>query len=266
MFKFIKKILNIKLLFFLNGFLVASILYFKMEDTYECAVFGAIAKNITRDSIGKFDKDTFIVRAITLANSFEHNRLDAFKYKHVDGFKAYFFHPVTIDLMTGQGACGSASAILGRILKAYNYKVRFAQMITSSNKVGHIIIEVKKEENWIVLDPLFNVYFKDSLGNFASFKDVSLHWNYYKNQLPQSYPLEYNYKAVRYTNWQKIPYLGSFVKNCIGFFIGDQAAQEISIRPYLLRSYKLAYWLCMLLFIPILCCTIFLFVKNRNSK
>ena len=176
---------------FLNGFLLASILYFKSESTYEKEVYGAIAHYVARDSVGKHNSDTFFLRALQIANSFEHNRLYIFAGSDIKGIKAKVFRPSTMDLLVGNGACGSASVILSRIFKSNNYQVRFAQMMVNGKYGGHIVIEVKKIDKWIVLDPLNNLYFKDSFGNFASFKDVQNNFNFYKKFLPQNYKLEF---------------------------------------------------------------------------
>lgn len=257
---------NLYFLVFINGVLLASMVYFKMEATYDEQIFGAIARHIIRDSIGQNNEDTFLVRALDLANDFEQNRLDVFKHQEIKGFKANVFHPVTMDLITGNGACGSASAILARILKAYGYKVRFAQMITSSNKVGHILIEVQKKKQWVVMDPLYNFYLKDSTGKFASFNDVHKNFAYYKKQFPQNYPMEYNYAGVNYTNWNKIKLIGPLTKGILNIFMGKEKADEISIRPYILRSYHILFLLTRLFLIPLALFTAWKFWKKRTPK
>lgn len=221
--------------------LLASAVYFKAESTYESEIFGAVAHFIVRDSIGKNNTDTFILRALDIANDFEHNRLDVFTHQEIKGLKANLFHPVTMDLITGNGACGSASAILARILKANAYKVRFAQMKVGEVYGGHIMIEVFRDKHWILLDPLFNLYFKDSTNKFASFKDVQTNFEYYKKQLPTNYPIDYQFADVRYTNWNKIKIVGPIVKKCMDFFMGKKNADEVCIRSYILRNNNLCY-------------------------
>lgn len=235
------KLTNLYLLLFSFGVLLASTIYFKMESTYESEIFGAIAHFLVRDSIGKNNTDTFILRALDIANEFEHNRLDVFARQEIKGLKANLFHPVTMDLVTGNGACGSASAILARILKANAYKVRFAQMKVGNIYGGHIVIEVYRDQQWIVLDPLFNLYFKDSTDKYASFKDVQTNFEYYKKQLPPDYPAEYKFEDVRYTNWDKIKIIGPIAKKILDLFIGEQKASEISIRSFVLRNYYICF-------------------------
>ena len=266
----IKKVISIltslNILLFFTGFMLASTIYFKTESTYESEVFGAISNYIVRDSIGKNNDDTFFVRALNVAYSFEHNRLTVFKGQEIEGWKADIFHPATIDLMTGNGACGSASTILVRTLKSNNFKVRFAQMVVNGKPGGHIVIEANKKNKWVVLDPLYNLYLKDSTGNFASFADVQKNFKYYSKQLPKNYPMEYNYAGVNYTNWNKIKIIGPMTKSILIFFWGKEKVDEISIRSYIIRNYNLLY-----IFTRTLCIFLFILIgwrywKNKKQK
>jgi hypothetical protein len=265
-YKLINFFTNLYFLCFLNGILIASILYFKAESTYEKEVYGAIAKYITRDSIGKHNRDTFFIRALNLANSFEHNRLNVFGGTKLKGIKANVFRPSTMDLLVGNGACGSASVILSRILKSYGFVIRFAQMKVNGKYGGHIVIEVKKDKDWIVMDPLYNLYFKDSLGNLASFETVKNNINYYKKQFPVGYNQDYMFEGVRYTNWNKIKIFGPMAKSILDFFLGKDVADEISLRAYIVRIYEVSYKITVLFFIPIFLFTLwkFCFIKIRK--
>ena len=264
--KIFSALTNLYFLFFINGFLIATIWYFKIESTYERELYGAIAKYVTRDSIGKNNTDTFFIRSLQLANSFEHNRLDIFAGTDLKGIKANIFRPSTLDLVAGNGSCGSASVILARILKSYGYIVRFAQMKVNGKYGGHIVIEVKRENDWIVMDPLYNLYFKDSLGNLASFKTVSKNINYYKKQFPEGYKHDYLYEDVRYTNWNKVKIIGPMVKSILNFLLGKEAADQISIRSYIIRIYEVNYKITMLFFIPVFLFTIWKFWDEKLTK
>ena len=266
--KLISAFTNLYFLVFINGFLIATIFFFKSESTYEKEVYGAISKYVTRDSIGKNNADTFFIRALNLANNLEHNRLEIFGGQDIKGFKAKVMRPSTMDLLLGNGACGSASVILARILKSYNFQVRFAQMKVNGKFGGHIIIEAKQYDKWIVMDPLYNLYFKDSLGNFASFEMVKNNIKYYERQFPVGYDTSYNFEDVRYTNWGKVKFVGPLVKSSLDFFLGKEVADSISIRSYIVRIYEVSYKLLMLIFIPIFLLTIWKFwdIKTKTSN
>lgn len=254
---------NLYLLFFLNGILVASIFYFKMESTYETELFISIVNKINADNIAEKNTDSFFLRAMDIANYLQRYRANVFADDDIDGWKAKLFHPVTIDLMTGQGSCGTASSILARILKSYNYEVRFVQMKVGNVWGGHIVIEVKKNKGWIVLDPLFRVYFNTPDGKLASFNDVHNNWEYYKKQVPKEYPLQYNYADVRYTNWDKIPVVGNISYKVFSLILGKEKADQISIRSYLLRNYHLLYIITLILFILTAVHTLVVLVQNK---
>ncbi len=260
-----KYLSNLYFLVLLNGILFSSMVYFKIEATYEAEIFTAITHHIVRDSVGEKNVDTFLLRAMNITHLFEHNRLGVFSGQKIDGLKANLFHPVTMDLITGNGSCGSASAILARILKAYNYRVRFVQMLVNGQYGGHIVIEVNKFGKWIVMDPLFNLYFKDSSNNFASFEQVSKNFDYYKKQLPANYPNSYRYEAANYTNWNKIKFLGSVTKSILDFSMGKEKADKISLRAYLLRSYNILYQITRFLFVIVFATTIWKFWKQKKS-
>jgi len=67
---------------------------------------------------------------------------------------------------------------------------------------------------------LYNLYFKDSTNSFASFEEVSKHFDYYKKQLPFNYPASYKYEAATYTNWDKIKLVGPTAKYILDLCIG----------------------------------------------
>jgi hypothetical protein len=262
----LKYLSNLYFLVFINGILFTSMIYFKIESTYESEIFSAISHHIILDSAGKNNVDTFLVKAMNLAHLFEHNRIKVFSGQKIDGLKANLFHPVTMDLITGNGSCGSASAILARILKSNDFKVRFIQMLVDREYGGHIVIEVNKSGKWIVMDPLFNLYFKDSSNNFASFEEVSKNFDYYKKQLPPNYPASYKYEAARYTNWDKIKFIGPITKSVLDFTLGKEKAEKISLRSFVLRNYHLLYLLSLFAFLFVLSITIWKFWKQNKPS
>ncbi len=255
---------NLYFLFFINGLVFSATFYFGIESQYEAELFNAMAKKINSDSASRINSDSFFRQSMAMANQLVTNRHIIFGDQKVHGLKANLLHSSTVDLMTGDGACGSASVILARILKAYNYQVRIAQMKVGNVWGGHIVIEVKKGEGWVLLDPLLNVYFKKSDGHFASFKEVHSNWDYYKQQLPKNYPADYNYKDVRYTNWDKYPIIGPLINKTLILFLGKAKADSICIRAYLLRNYYLLFWgAVFLLVLTVLQTGIVLWKKKR---
>lgn len=242
----LKKILSYTLfnqfiLLLVFGFLLSSALHFNNESIYEDALFSAIVDKINMDA-DQDPIDSFFIHAMQMTHTLEANRAHTFNGRFIPGFKANLFRPATIDLMTGNGSCGSYSTVLARILKAGGYQVRIAQMTVKGTPGGHMVVEAKKRSNWIVLDPMLQQYFKKPDGSLASFNDVHENWAYYKTQTSSNYMPAYNYENVRYTNWSKFPTLGKIAKNTISLFAGKKAVDEFSARSYLLRKYNLLFW------------------------
>ncbi len=258
---------NLYFLTFLNGFLLASLFYFKMEASYEQELFAAIQQNISSKiniTKNEADQDSLVVKVMHACNALLNNRSSVFRNQSLDGFKADYIQPTSIDLMTGKGACGSYSMVLARTLENYSYPVRIAQMKSNGVYAAHNVVEVKTKGGWVVLDPLFDVYFiKPSHNGLASFTDVKNNWDYYKNQLPPNYDLSYRYEDVRYSNWTKIPIILPAVKKILDLTMGKEKADTISMRIYFLRIYDIYFYLLLLIYIPVFILTLKKLIKTK---
>jgi hypothetical protein len=231
-----------KALVFLNGFLVASLVYFYTEDSYEKKLFETLAscvRDATTDSVNK--EEALLLNSLHLTYQLGSNRANIFNGKQIHSFKASVIHPVTYDLMTANGACGSFAYILSRLLNELNIPKRIAQMKVDGLYGGHILVEAKTAKGWVVLDGLYDLYFKKADGTLASFNDVQNNWNYYKTQVPANYDSRYNYRDVRYTNWDKIPVLMPAIKGILELSIGKEAAGHFSLRTSFLRKFHFLF-------------------------
>jgi hypothetical protein len=169
----------------------------------------------------------------------------------VNSVKAQVLKPLSVDLMIAQEACGGFSYVLGRLLQELDTDIRFAQMKVNGMYGGHILIEAKLSHGWVVLDPLYDLYFTRPDGKFASFADVQHNWGHYSSQLPPGYDMAYRYDGVRYTNWDKIPVVMPAVKNILSWNMGKEAAENYSIRNFFLRKFDLIFY-AMLAFYSLL--------------
>ena len=232
---------NLYFLTFLNGFLLASLFYFKMESNYERELFQAIRTNVNSKISQNESQDSIVVNVMHACHDLLINRSTIFDNKAMNGLKADLMNPTSVDLMTGKGACSSFSLVLARILEGYNLTVRIAQMEANGVFAAHNTVEVQTGNGWVVLDPLFNLYFVNPRHGLASFADVKNNWAYYRHQLPKNYDSNYRYADVRYTNWTKIPYVLPVVKKILDFSIGKPAADTISLRTYFLQMYDIYF-------------------------
>lgn len=256
---------NLNFLFLINGLLAAACFFFTTESKYEAQLFSAISKNIKDSLPANYSKEIYALKATETAYYLEENRYIIFGNKQITGVKANFFRPSTVDLMTGNGACASYAAVLARILKADGMQVRIGQMKVNGLYGGHMFVETKTENGWIVLDPMFNLAFKKPDGSLAQFKDLQQNWDLYKSQVPANYKSEYSFRDVRYTNWNKIPVLTPAIKSMLNLFIGTEKANLISIRPYLLRNYNKLAWVTGFMLLFSLLQTIKIYVRKKRA-
>src|ERR1700685_3415793 len=156
-FRVVKIILNnLYFLTFLNGFLFSTLLYFRMEASYEKELFTAIQRSINKKIDFNDNEDSLVIKVMQSCNNLLFNRASVFNENIDDGLndlKIDYLHPATIDLMTARGACGSYSLVLARVLQNYHLPVRIAQMKARGRYGAHNIIEVELHKGWVVLDP-----------------------------------------------------------------------------------------------------------------
>ena len=254
---------NLYFLTFLNGFILASLFYFRMEANYEKNLFQAIRYNINSKFITVGSEDSAIVKIMHACHELLVNRESFFGGAQSANLESDMLEATSVDLMTARGACGSYSLVLARVLQGYDYQVRIAQMKVKNVFAAHNIVEVRTRQRWAVLDPLFDIYFINPDQKLASFDEVKNNWAYYRNQLPPNYDQSYRYEDVRYTNWTKIPVLMPMVKKLLDLTIGKQRADGISLRTYFLRKYEICFNLTMALFLVVLSFTIFCLIKAK---
>jgi hypothetical protein len=254
---------NLFFLMFLNGFLLASVFYFKMESSYENGLFLSIKANIDSRIDANDTQDSIVIKAMTAVNYLMVNRADMFANIKSLGLEADLLHPTSVDLMTTRGACGSYSTVLARVLQTYHYPLRIAQMKANGYFGAHNLVEVKTTSGWVVLDPTFNLYFTRPDAHLASFSDVHNNWNFYAHQTPVGYDQNYRYEDVRYTDWDKIPVILPAMRGVLSLFIGSEGVKTFSFRTYFLKIYEIYFYISLLLYIPIFFLTLRRFVKTQ---
>lgn len=233
----------------IHAILIISICYLQLESDHESALFQNIVRVSRAETAGKHDT-VLIKHLMSSINKMMHDRNDIFKGTESLSFKARVFQSVDADLMYGAGACGGFSKVFARALKAAGYTTRIGQMKVNENYGGHILLEtyVPSLQKWVVMDPLYLLVFTNPQGRWASFNEVHNNWGFYKKQIYYNYNYNYNYAGIRYTNWSKIPLVGNLIYNALVLLKGEQAANTISLRPYLLDHYRFYKWVLILLY------------------
>lgn len=264
----IGKVFNSRYCFvFLNGFLLASIVYFYNEDSYEKGLFESLAENVRTKSTGAVPYDeAILLNSLHLTHYLGERRSIVFGDKEVNSFKANVVHPVTYDLMTTNGACGSYAYILSRLLSELNVPNRIAQMKVDGLYAAHNVVEAKTAKGWVVLDGLYNLYFKKADGNMASFSDVQHNWNFYSSQVPARYDHKYKYEGVRYTNWNKVPVLMPAIKGILSATLGKERTEHLSLRTFFLRKFHILFEVAVGLYVILLLLSIRNFIRRNPQK
>lgn len=226
---------------FVLGFSIAFFIQLYHSDHTEGRCFQRIADCILHKRT-PYNEDSVIVDALHTTYHLLAGRSLAFGRDAVsdgDGYDG----TLTADLLTAEGACGSYADVLSQLLLTLGFQTRIAQMKVRGQFGGHILVEVYSKNRWVVLDASFDLYFVRKTGGLASFKDVSADWPYYMSQVPAGYNMDYRYEDVRYTNWNKIPFVMPFVRQVLLIFIEQKKVEAISVRPLLLRKFRLYYYL-----------------------
>jgi len=219
-----------------------------------------------KSSTSKNSEETLLLQSVNLSWYLGHTRSFIFENKKINSWESSLIHPVTVDLMATDGACGSYSFILSSILNELHIPNRIAQMKVNGKYGGHILVEAKTAKGWAVLDGSYNLVFKKPDGNLASFSDVMGNWDYYKKQVPENYNLNYRYDGVRYTNWDKVPVVLPLVKNVLSVFMGKESTETLSIRTFFLRKFNVLFNITAIIYLTLVMMIVRRFIYNNRKK
>ncbi|NII24077.1 hypothetical protein HB364_03220 [Pseudoflavitalea sp. X16] len=255
----------------MNGLLLASLFYFYTEKQYENNLFASMAAYVRglvpTPGLSSFvnTEDSLLTKSVEVVYLLGERRLTVFGPHQVKGIKADFIQPVSIDLMTGQGACGSRAYVLGRLLQEMSIDVRFPQMTVNDQKAGHILVEAKTSYGWVVLDASYNTFFRKQNGQLAGFADVKADWAHYQQQVPADYNMAYRYEDVRYTNWDKIPLVMPLIKNVMYWTMGKEKTDSYSLRSLVLRKFNVLFNITLGAYLLVTLFSLNIFIKARRK-
>ena len=227
---------------------------------YEDGLFDQIIKASISENMND-EKKTLIL--LNTTHSLLKQRSELFGQKKGINLRDTLFRSYDVDLLDGRGNCGSYSFVLAKLLKRSGIKTRIGQLKCDNGWACHIIVEAKINDKWIVLDPLFNIIFKDQNNQMVGFKDLKGNFDNFKSQVPKNYPDEYDYDDIRYTNWDKIPFVSRPIKTFLTFFLSNKNdINEISLRLQVMNLYKIYLITVIVIYFIFLIFTSFKFKKN----
>jgi hypothetical protein len=244
-----KKIVqNKRILHTLLGFLIASSAYLYLEYKYEQKTLQAFINSVyhTKD-LNRYDDKAVMLAAMQKTHLQMQQKEITSMDLNLSKVEELFTSPLMTFALTKDGACGGNSLVLAQILDGMGYQVRPLQMLVNGTYGGHIVLEANLNNKWIVFDPLYNLYFTNEKGELASVEEIQSNWNYYRTQTPANYNMDYKFDGVRYTNWSRMPILGSLAKATLNLFMGKTAADRFSLRTYMLNPKKFLFFLSIYL-------------------
>jgi hypothetical protein len=110
------------------------------------------------------------------------------------------------------GACASYTQVLAKALQTAGYPIRKIGLSKNGQQGIHHVLETFIEGRWVLMDALSNLAFHRSDGRLASAAEVHADWENYRHQTAPGYNMDYDYSEFYYTNWNRIPVVGSVVK------------------------------------------------------
>ncbi len=258
--KYQKIITNPVLLGFFHGVFIVTLLFFGMEYIYSKSIYQKIVERATKSEMTQEEKVLAILN--TVHNLLE-PRTEFFGGKGNINFGPFKIFNASRAVLTFGGACGDYIHVLGRALKAADINVRIVQMKVGDVYGGHIVLEALINNRWAILDPSYNLYFRNPDGSLATFSEIKENWQYFQKQVPPNYNPEYAYEGMRRTNWKKILIILPLIRKTIDWTLGPEIRREIS-----LRAYALNVWLVYIIFLSLLYGGFILWTIKvwRNSK
>ena len=109
------------------------------------------------------------------------------------------------------GPCTGYSHVLAKCLMTAGLKVRKVGLGQGAEKAKHHVLEVLLDNRWGILDASYNLSFRGDDGHLVGAKELHADWPSYRRQLPDTYPPHFDYSHYYYTNWERVPLLGSVV-------------------------------------------------------
>ena len=263
--KFILRIISFLLphksiLIFCTGFFLSSAIIFKLDADYTEDLFKQLARHIKEEAVSRHYTETeTIIHTMNVTYKMQlENKRNLFSYRP-QSFKGIHMRSSDLDLLDVSGSCGSATVVLMRTYLTMGYQARIGQMYVNNHYAGHMIVEVKVNGKWRVLDPLFNQFFYKSDSSLASFEDLKQNFKFYSKQCGKWYPKKYMFENVRYTNWNKIPLISPLLKKGLNLIYGEKEANEICLRKYIIKFYIIWHYLFLTGFIV---CSFFLLLQK----
>lgn len=250
----------------LNAIMVL-LLFFKYIDyRYEYAVYRSlVTSNLDRKSETKTFKNL-----LSLTFKIQSDRRGYINDMYgMNPFKSRWFRSGDIQLLDATGACGNFSHVLAELCQVAGFEVRMVQLYYQGHFGGHNIVEAKVDGKWVAADGLFKTFWVNPDSSLASLEEIRENPKLYSNQWPKGYPYQNAFTNFHYTNWDKIPVIMPALHEILCLILGEDKADKISIRIYLLNLHKAQFVFLLLVYFPIFIVSLrylYFFIKSSIQK
>ena len=101
--------------------------------------------------------------------------------------------------------CGGYSEVFRYLAYYQGIETRLVQMLCPPKNLNacHIIVEVKVNDVWYPVDPLYGMRFRGANNAWLTFDEIRASWETVKSQAPDDYLPIYIYAEKRHVNWGK---------------------------------------------------------------
>jgi len=114
--------------------------------------------------------------------------------------------------------CGSASNAFMNLAESAGLRTRRLLLLNPSGSVKHVVVEVRWDDRWVVVDPSFRSVFQDHAGRALSKEDLS-HPGVFQDAIRgiPNYNPEYSFEHTAHIHLTRIPELGVFLRRTLNF-------------------------------------------------
>ena len=255
---------------FIAGFLLMFSLSIFMDWRFEEEVVNNLAIHV-RSKCQSSNKQDIIRTALHDASYLDERNTELLGDKTFKTLRVNLMSESFAPYWYGGGACGGYSLFLSRLLRKMGFETKVIQLRANGVFGAHISLGIVDGNRILLIDPLYNLAYKDSVGNLVDIHEVANNWNnYYRYQVPQNYNLKYNYQeGWRFTNWDKFGSLSRGIyKIGVSIYGSEKMKNYCFASNYssLFRTYFVVSFLGFLIFTSFLIKELFLkkqvFIKN----
>lgn len=199
-------------------------------------LYEALARHALKD-LDPADEEARALRLLDFAHDLVKLRRKAIGEWSDPGLRYSLLSPANIDLVLGDGGCGSYVYVFIRLLKSAGLSPRIIQMQCVDYPGCHMVAEVRIGGQWSVMDPTYRHAFRHASGRIATVDELVADFSPFVDELPESYNPFFNYQGYLRTNWNRYPTVLPKVRAAASALLGEESVSGFSARVYMLNEH-----------------------------